>query len=61
MVTWQVQREVLDTGFARSEPNRVCLRATGNRRDHKIQTRRLTIPLGLGSSRANHARHSRDS
>ena len=66
MVTWQVQREVLDTGFARSEPNRVCLRATRDRdrprpRDHKIQTRRLTILLGLGSSWANHARHSRDS
>ena len=35
MVTWQVQREVLDTGFARSEPNRVCLRATRDRRDHE--------------------------
>lgn len=57
MVTWQVRRELLDTGFARSEPNRVCLRAA---RDHNIQTRRLIILLQLGSSRANHARHSRD-
>ena len=65
MVTWQVQREVLDTGFARSEPNRVCLQATRDPpRDEtptRPQERRLTILLGLGSSWANHARHSRDS
>ena len=33
MVTWQVHREVLDTGFARSEPNRVCLRVARNPQD----------------------------